>query len=101
MLPTSSMVTLRPSGLWEATCPKSLLKSAMPEAARVLIGPAEMPLQRMPNGDILVTEQNSPGFSGSLNGTPLTWNYAYITKETYTSNAVFYAPPGKTPKESK
>lgn len=53
------------------------------------------------NGDILVTEQNAPGFSGILNGTPLTWNYAYITKAEYSANAVFYAPPGKTPKESK
>lgn len=53
------------------------------------------------NGDILVTEQNVPGWSGRLAGAPNTWDYAYITKTEYTANAVFYAPPGKTPKESK
>lgn len=53
------------------------------------------------NGDILVTEQNWPGWSGDLNGTPRTWNYSYITKAEYEANTIFYAPPGKTPKESK
>src|SRR5690606_13707615 len=47
-LPTSSMVTLRPSGDWDSTYFSMLEKSRMPLAARVLIGPAEMPLARRP-----------------------------------------------------
>ena len=53
-LPTSSIVTLRRSGAAAAPMPSSLPKSLMPLAARVLIGPALMPLTRMlrPSGRV-------------------------------------------------
>ena len=46
MLPTSSIVTLRRSGAFCATTSRILPKPLMPDAASVLIGPAEMPLTR-------------------------------------------------------
>ena len=49
-LPTSSMVTLRRKGALASTYFRIDEKSLMPLAARVLIGPAEMPLARMPLG---------------------------------------------------
>ena len=48
--PTSSIVTLRRKGAAFSKPLKSLLKSLMPEAAKVLMGPAEMPFTRMPLG---------------------------------------------------
>ena len=47
-LPTSSVVTLRLSGACSSTNLRILPKPEMPAAARVLIGPAEMPFTRMP-----------------------------------------------------
>ena len=47
-LPTSSVVMVRRIGVVAANSVSSLPKSLMPEAASVLIGPAEMPLTRMP-----------------------------------------------------
>ena len=49
-LPTSSMVTLRRSGALCSLNESSLPKLPMPDAARVLIGPAEMALTRVPSG---------------------------------------------------
>ena len=49
-LPTSSIVTLRRSGAVLSTTEKIFEKPLMPAAASVLIGPAEMPLTRMPRG---------------------------------------------------
>jgi two-component system chemotaxis response regulator CheY len=49
-LPTSSMVTLRRSGALRSLKASSLPKLPMPEAASVLIGPAEMALTRVPSG---------------------------------------------------
>ena len=48
-LPTSSWVTLRRKQAFCAEMLNNLLKSAMPAAASVFIGPAEMPLTRMPS----------------------------------------------------
>ena len=49
-LPTSSMVTLRRSGVCFSLAASILRKLAMPEAAKVRIGPAEMQLTRVPSG---------------------------------------------------
>ena len=49
-LPTSSAVTLRRSGAFFSTKRWIFEKPPMPAAASVLIGPAEMPLTRMPSG---------------------------------------------------
>jgi hypothetical protein len=49
-LPTSSIVTLRRSGAYASTWPSILRKFAMPAAASVLIGPAEIALTRVPSG---------------------------------------------------
>ena len=46
-LPTSSIVTLRRSGVAAATCVSILRKPPMPAAASVLIGPAEIALTRV------------------------------------------------------
>ena len=50
MLHASSIVTLRRIGDTLATAERILPKSLMPLAASVLIGPALMPLTRMPLG---------------------------------------------------
>jgi hypothetical protein len=49
-LPTSSIVTPRRRGAVASNRDSSLPKLPMPAAASVLIGPAEMPLARMPSG---------------------------------------------------
>ena len=49
-LPTSSMVTLRRKAACFSLKPIILSKSAIPEAASVLIGPAETAFTRMPFG---------------------------------------------------
>ena len=49
-MPTSSTVTLRRNGAVCSTASRILPKPLMPDAASVLIGPAEMPLTRMPRG---------------------------------------------------
>jgi len=49
-LPTSSIVTVRRSGALVSNTLSSLPKPLMPDAASVLIGPAEIALTRMPFG---------------------------------------------------
>ncbi|MCY1463576.1 hypothetical protein D9M71_814840 [compost metagenome] len=49
-LPTSSMVTLRRSGVCASLAASILRKFLMPEAARVRIGPADTQLTRVPSG---------------------------------------------------
>ena len=49
-LPTSSIVTERRSGACCSTWSSILRKLAIPAAARVLIGPAEIALTRVPSG---------------------------------------------------
>ncbi len=44
----NALRALASSGACDAAKPSSLPKSLMPDAASVLIGPAEMPLARMP-----------------------------------------------------
>jgi hypothetical protein len=50
VLPTSSMVTLRRNGATCATWSIILRRPATPDAARVLIAPAEIALTRVPSG---------------------------------------------------
>ena len=45
------------------------------------------------NGDILVVEQNIPGYSGELNGESYTWSYQYITKAKYKSVGSIFTSP--------
>src|SRR5690606_25331826 len=49
-LPTSSMVTLRRNGALAALASSIMRNFLMPDAARVRIGPAEIPLTRIPSG---------------------------------------------------
>ena len=50
VLPTCSIVVFSRIGATDDTCPSSFLKLPMPAAARVLMGPAEIALTRMPDG---------------------------------------------------
>ena len=45
------------------------------------------------NGDILVVEQNIPGYSGENNGESYSWSYQYITKAKYKSVGSIFTSP--------
>jgi CHAP domain. len=48
------------------------------------------------DGGILIAEQNVTGYSGDSNGTPGTWSYRYIPKDTYQKGHYsFFTPEGK------
>ena len=55
-LPTSSIVTLRRKGAALSTADRIFEKPLIPAAASVRIGPAEMPLTRMPRGPRLAAK---------------------------------------------
>lgn len=53
------------------------------------------------NGDVLITEQNIPGYSGDENDEPMSWNYRLISKELAHDQMTYYSPDkeGYKPKE--
>ncbi|MCO4346306.1 phage tail tip lysozyme [Staphylococcus agnetis] len=41
------------------------------------------------NGDVLIVEQNIPGYSGNLNGEAMNWNYRLIPKDSLKGTSYF------------
>lgn len=83
--------------------------SSTPHAGAVCSVPPEIPDQSpgpyghtfivehvLANGDIILAEQNIPGYSGDENGTPCTWNYRLLSKDTYTKDNFQFFTPDKS-----